>query len=292
MAAVWTGLVTAQTNESSCYRVEDGLVSYHRETFDPQFKRTHTVQRAIPEADAKTFIELKGPPFTCSAKDQNRVYWHSQVIADADPSSFVFFGGGYAKDKHRIYYRGAALQKADLASFEWFNFDSGLDPLVDAKDNSNIYHKGAPLDGLTARPSPAQLRPFDHNFFRDNAGVYRMHWGRQSRDNDLLPLPEADLSTFRLIGREHGSFARDRKRVYVFSPNGRRFRMLEPAEINSFTILNMNYAKASRNAYFQGEPLAGIDLATFEADGPRKAKDKHRSYDARGKASAPSAGHK
>lgn len=54
----------------------------------------------------------------------------------------------------------------------------------------------------------------------------------------------------------------------------------------SFVVLNRSYAKDSRCAYFQGQPIADVDLATFEANGPHQAQDQNRSYDARGRSRA------
>lgn len=86
------------------------------------------------------------------------VYYYSEPIADADPSSFQLLpfpnikgDSGYAKDKYHIFYGDHTIVGADLLSFVVLpSFDDEDGPDAFAKDKNYAYFDGGRIIGADA----------------------------------------------------------------------------------------------------------------------------------------------
>ena len=264
---------------AACYRVEERGVFYHKEGFDPQFKRTHVVRRPMPEADPGSFSPIAGPHFSCVARDSKFVYWHERIIAGADPASFRYTHGGYALDARSVFYLGGRLDGAHRESFTAFEFRSGLEPYIDAKDSARLYSKGAPPAGkLAAGLDIESFIALSRYFYKDKSAVYRVTWGKKWDDHGLQTVAGANPEDFRIYWESFGLAGGDGKRVYMNILQGRRYVEFTPEDAGSFVFLDKDYARDTKRVYYRGEPLEGVEAEGFSLkavkEGARKMKRK------------------
>ena len=164
----------------------------------------------MPEADAKTFEsldfnlardqnhvwrmdEIVPGAHAASAevihphrlwKDQNRVYYQSNVIPNADPRTIQHLGYTYYRDNEDVFWCSSTIADADTETFEV------LGNSFVAKDANRVYRSGKPLPEI----DPATCRLLLHNDYgyqvlSDKNGVYL----------NRLKFLHADPSTFTMI---------------------------------------------------------------------------------------------
>lgn len=87
------------------------------------------------DANATTFVELGGG----YAKDAFNVYYFGEKIKGSMSANFVILDGGYAKDSFNAYYRGKKVEGAFASTFK--STGDGY-----AEDSFNVYFKGKKLE--------------------------------------------------------------------------------------------------------------------------------------------------
>ena len=87
------------------------------------------------DAQATTFVELGGG----YAKDAFSVYYFGEKIKGSMAANFVILDGGYAKDAFNAYYRGKKVEGAFASTFK--STGDGY-----AEDTFNVYFKGKKLE--------------------------------------------------------------------------------------------------------------------------------------------------
>lgn len=212
------------------------------------------------------------------AKDKNRVYHYTNVVAGADPKSFEKLDKWYAKDKKHVYNarkEHKIYKNYDAKSFEilgnWFVKDKNgvyyehnlskeaikiknIDPAsfkilwgtYYLKDKKKVYYYEEKDGELTvkvlkdANPDSFVIEDVTSPYARDSQNVY---WNREK-------LVDADGSTFKLIMRT--SYGTDGKNVYYQSTK------LEDADPNKFKVKHRNIAITDKYVYFNGTKLEGL----------------------------------
>lgn len=120
----------------------------------------------LPKADVSTFAASSLDGY---GKDKNHVYWCTQIVADADPSTFTILSKEYAKDRANVYLVGGSkITDADPATFAPVRYLSAdaFEPLQTGygKDINYVYnldHKLPNADPATFTLDPV---PSDKNW--------------------------------------------------------------------------------------------------------------------------------
>lgn len=105
-----TSTIKAVTGTYSYYEVMDGNVTYFR--WNPMAMRYHT--RVLEQADPNTFVTIDSE----HGKDATTVYEWDIPILHADPATYKRLSNGYSKDATQVFYGRTRLEGADLATFE------------------------------------------------------------------------------------------------------------------------------------------------------------------------------
>ena len=105
-----TSTLKAVTGTYSYYEVIDGKVTYFR--WNPMGMRYHT--RVLENADPNTFVAIG----TEHGKDATTVYEWDIPILHADPETFKRLTENYARDATQIFYGRTRLEGVDLETFE------------------------------------------------------------------------------------------------------------------------------------------------------------------------------
>ena len=105
-----TSTLKAVTGTYSYYEVMDGNVTYFR--WNPMAMRYHT--RVLEQADPNTFVTIDSE----HGKDTTTVYEWDIPILHADPATYERLSNGYSKDATQVFYGRTRLEGADLATFE------------------------------------------------------------------------------------------------------------------------------------------------------------------------------
>lgn len=143
-SAAYLGVSADAFQDLSRYEV-DGLC-YGRDDDQVYFG-----SEVIEDADPDTFRFLGTEGFY--ATDETRVYAGATAIPYADPKNFIDLGQGYAKGKSTVFY--AAMEEGDLrlstikdADTETFQLASEWNTSYDALDKNNRYFFGAKVEML------------------------------------------------------------------------------------------------------------------------------------------------
>ena len=105
-----TSTIKAVTGTYFYYEVMDGNVTYFR--LNPMAMRYHT--RVLEQADPNTFVTIDSE----HGKDTTTVYEWDIPILHADPATYKRLSNGYSKDATQVFYGRTRLEGADLATFE------------------------------------------------------------------------------------------------------------------------------------------------------------------------------
>ena len=90
----------------------------------------------VTKIDRKSF-ELAA--FNNIARDKKNVYYNGEIIAKADPSTFVSLNYYYAKDKNNLYYLGKILTNVDKSTFQELGYYG--------RDKNGVYFQGVKIQG-------------------------------------------------------------------------------------------------------------------------------------------------
>ena len=219
--------------------------------------------KKITEIDRKTFRFLENNSFEPGVfLDKDKVFFLTNKIRGADPTTFVLIGKGYTKDAYNVYYEENILPDALPASFKivggshylWYGKDQqsvfmnemkieGADPktfrLIDnhsySRDRKHIFYVGKVIAG--ADPDTFRKSDFQHDGWASGK-IY--HQDKKHVFFDFTIIPESDVATFEIL---QPFFAKDKKHVYY---EGKVIPLLNPA---SFRIIDAHYGNFEDDNY-------------------------------------------
>jgi len=234
--------------------------------------------------------------FSNYKKDDDYVYFSTDIVVGADPKTFEIIDTQFAKDKNHIYYEGDVLEDSDSSTF-----------IVDEipKDKSNVYLflicEDNQWDQCYRRvkgADPASFEPIKYGFYKDKYHIFY----------NTKIVSEADVVTFTVYdgGKYDYTYGYDKNYVFVMGydrigvikekcSNLDRIggyylkcdnkvyyvdKLLAGADANTLIPVGVtaNYAKDSKNVYFDGEIVVGADAATFNIGDGINARDAYHTY--------------
>ena len=169
-------------------------------------------------------------------RDGQRVYYHHELIANADGSSFVELGHGYAKDKHHVYMHGKVLDHVDPSTFRLKSpshgsFHADKEKGRYQKSRSKVYFNGKDIDASTLT-----FEELGDGYAKDAFTVFYL--GRK--------IDGASVTSFKLLG---DGYAKDAFTVYFLG------KKMDDASVTSFKLLGDGYAEDAFNSYYWGKRL-------------------------------------
>src|SRR3989344_3244457 len=234
--------------------------------------------------------------FSNYKKDDNYVYFGTDIVVGADPKTFEIIDDQFAKDKAHVYYKGDMLEDSDSGTFV-----VGEIP----KDRFNVYLFLICEDNIWDQcyrkvegADPATLELFVGGLYKDKLHIF----------SGTEMIPNADIATFALHdGGKYGySYWYDKNYIFVRIYDGigvikekcnnldriagnylkcddkvyYEDKFLVGADVNTMIPVGVtaNYAKDSKTVYFDGEIVVGADAATFNIGVGINAKDKNYTY--------------
>jgi hypothetical protein len=228
--------------------------------------RWHFEDRPMQVADPASFQPL-GRHF---ARDARRGYYRDAEVADSDGASFEALSENAARDKQHVYWadtyrkgqeywsivhqRVSVMAGADPASYQVLRHGYG-------RDLRHVFLEGRPL----AVRDPASFEVLDRSFTRDVQRAY--HEGRE--------IAGSDGASFEVIDPA-GSYTRDRQHVFYRLPDVPRqaesgaaqpaVQVLRGANPTSVQVLGRAYARDGQRVWWSGQPVAGVDAASFAVE--------------------------
>ncbi len=172
-------------------------------------------------------------------------------VQGADQNSFVPINGVYAKDKNYVYLWNNVIEGADPNTFAYLGKDYG-------KDQQKVFFGGKELKGA------------DPNTFQ----IIEYRWSKDKNDAycGSEPLKVVDVASFKIL---HigilNDWAKDKNDYYFDAKK-------IDCDYSTVKILNGSYAIDKNRAYFDGIPIEGVDVKTFQATDGVSAKDRYRDY--------------
>ena len=234
--------------------------------------------------------------FSNYKKDDNYVYFGTDIVVGADPKTFEIINEQFAKDKTHVYYEGDVLEDSDSSTFI---------PGSIPKDKSNVYllltcenNQWDQCYQKVEGADPATFQPFAGGLYKDKSHIF---YGTRM-------ILDADLATFAFHdGSKYGySYWYDKNYIFVATYNGigtikekckdltqiggyylkcgnkvyygDKFLVGADAETMAPVGVTSNYAADSKTVYFDGEIVVGADAATFSIGDGINAKDKNYTY--------------
>ena len=227
----------------------------------------------IEDADGRTF-EALGEHYAkdaahvwyCDTYRDGREYFmrkhdRVQVIARADPRTFRYIDRGYARDSASVFFEGVRFAVEDVGSFELLEHPF-------ARDRVAGYYMRERIPGGDG----ATFVGVDSHYSKDRANVF--YSDVEPGVNGGAPmavhvrLPGAQPASFVAMDAD---YAADAGQAYF------KGRVLT-RDVAAFQVLAYGYAKSATEVFFEGEPVADADAATFSTfDSPT---DESRAGDA------------
>ena len=252
---------------------------------------------AFAPADPATFQPLS-PHF---GRDARQGYCRGSAVEGSEGATFEALSEHEARDGRAVYYcstyrkaqeywayqhlRIAAIPGADAASYRVLAHRH-------ARDRHRAYDRGQPF----AVRDAASFEPLSPRFAHDAQRGYFEH----------AEIPASHGASFALMDEDDPGYARDRAHAWhghieVSQPNRGPHPVLRPlqgADMATLRALGRGYAADARRVWYQGEPLARADAASFtvladataEADARDRAQAWQRGRAVAGNDPGPSAG--
>jgi hypothetical protein len=225
-------------------------------------------------------------------KDDKYVYWGNDVIPNSDPGTFSIIDRNFAKDRNQVYSEGRVLIGADPETFvaSTTPYDSNSIFIKTSCGDFVLCYKK--IEGADSNTYQILTR----NFGRDNFHVFY----------ETQIIPEADISTFAVLQGDGYFYGADRNNFYTIGYDrigvisrkcgdlgligGYYFRcdnniyhidtLLEDADSGTFIPVGVtsNYAKDSKNVYFDGKIVIGADPTTFSIGDGINTHDSRYTY--------------
>ena len=234
--------------------------------------------------------------FSNYKKDENYVYYGTDIVDGADPKTFSIINEEFAKDKSHIYYEGDMLEDSDSSTFVVGSIPkdkTNVYLLLTCEDNiwDQCYRK---VDGA----DPLTFQLFSYGFSKDKSHVFY--------NTEIIP--EADPITFTIHdgGKYDYTYGYDKNYIFIagydrvgvikekcndLNQIGGYYlkcddkvyyvdKLLVGADVKTMVPIGVtsNYAKDSKTVYFDGEIVVGADAATFGIGDGINAKDKNYIY--------------
>lgn len=175
--------------------------------------------------------------------ESNGVYYNGGLIDEADASTFIILGHGYAKDRNNVYMEGRILKYVDPFSFrlvERYDDYNGSDRQYNGhrgggyfKSNFDVFYDGRKIEDASA----STFRELEDGYAKDAFNVY--YRGRKVDD--------ASANSFKKVG---GGYFKDAFNFYF------RGRKVDDASANTFEYTGNGYAHDSFNTYYQGKKVS------------------------------------
>ncbi|MCD7932260.1 MAG: DKNYY domain-containing protein [Tannerellaceae bacterium] len=174
------------------------------------------------------------------AKDQNNVFFQTEIIKNADPETFEYVDYPFTKDKNNVYYEAQKIESADAATFELFK-DTYKDY---SRDKDHVFYKNSIVSGV----DPETFEKFigsncwidkNHVFINgeiiknSHAPTFGYFHDKSAYSGDKNDIyynnvgMNVDLPSFRILGK---GFAIDKNHVYGDG------KILEQYNIETFNI--------------------------------------------------------
>lgn len=234
--------------------------------------------------------------FSNYKKDDNYVYYGTDIVSGADSKTFSIINNEFAKDKNHVYSKGKVLEDSDSSTFV-------IDPIP--HDKFNVYLLLTCVDNQWAQcyrivngADPATFKVIGYGFGKDKSHIFYY----------TETVPEADTTTFTIHeGGKYGyTYGYDKNYIFVAGydrvgvikekcDNLDRIggyylkcdnkvyyvdKLLSGADANTFVPVGVtaDYAKDSKTVYFDGEIVAGADAATFNIGDGINTRDAYNTY--------------
>lgn len=170
----------------------------------------------------------------------------------------------YSKDKNNVYYHFQKIEDVDTGTFEPEGYSIG-------KDKMGVYYENHKVNGVDVN----SFEYLKNGFFKDKNNIYY----KNKKIENFKP------KNFEVIDY---SLVKQNEDLYYFTEdenNNTKFVPLESknVDIDTFQILDDDYAKDKNNAYYKGKIFKEADVKTLdkhynENDNGYKIRDKKKVY--------------
>ncbi|MBN1184395.1 MAG: DKNYY domain-containing protein [Bacteroidales bacterium] len=202
------------------------------------------------DLDPATYIK------TCNfyERKDNYLYFRDVILEDVDMNTLIlmenigttteFYGDvTFIKDKSHVYYRDKEIKNAETNSFRviYGNY---------AKDKKNVYYQNKVIKNA----DPESFKVLDMEYAMDTNCFYS--YGKRLKGREAIYIREL----YEMTGWINFDIFYTHSKQGDISYIGKRFN----CDTESFTDLDMHYAKDKYNAYYKGKKIKGADAASFE----------------------------
>ena len=170
----------------------------------------------------------------------------------------------YSKDKNNVYYHFKKIEGADIKTFEPEGYSIG-------KDKMGVYYETRKVNGVDVN----SFEVLKNDFFKDKNNVYY-----KNKKLEIFKPKNFEVIDYSLVKQNED--------LYYFTEdenNNTKFVPLESknVDIDTFQILDDDYAKDKNNAYYKGKIFKEADVKTLdkhynENDNGYKIRDKKKVY--------------
>ena len=170
----------------------------------------------------------------------------------------------YSKDKNNVYYHFKKIEGADIKTFEPEGYSIG-------KDKMGVYYETRKVNGVDVN----SFEVLKNDFFKDKNNVYY-----KNKKLEIFKPKNFEVIDYSLVKQNED--------LYYFTEdenNNTKFVPLESknVDIDTFQILDDDYAKDKNNAYYKGKIFKEADSKTLdkhynENDNGYKIRDKKKVY--------------
>ncbi|MBI3230796.1 MAG: DKNYY domain-containing protein [Burkholderiales bacterium] len=147
--------------------------------------------------------------FSPYARDAERVFFKTTVLAGADAGSFIDLGDDFAKDATTVFFRGKVLL-----------LDTESKRAADASSFARVPRLKV--------PGEQEIDAFARDFFRDSTGLY---WLKRWQRDQIVKLEVADAQSFIVLS---GGYAKDKQQVYQLDERAYQISVVAGADPASF----------------------------------------------------------
>ena len=170
----------------------------------------------------------------------------------------------YSKDKNNVYYHFQKIGGADIKTFEPEGYSIG-------KDKMGVYYETRKVNGVDVN----SFEVLKNDFFKDKNNVYY-----KNKKLEIFKPKNFEVIDYSLVKQNED--------LYYFTEdenNNTKFVPLESknVDIDTFQILDDDYAKDKNNTYYKGKIFKEADVKTLhkhynENDNGYKIRDKKKVY--------------
>lgn len=243
-------------------------------------------------------------------KDLNNVYYHSNIIENADVASFTFLPielgeennkklDYYAKDNNHVYFMGKAIENADPDTFTLFSITSASnkelkDWKLYAKDKNYVYFIGEKLehaDPKTFKSHEIDYVWIDKNYtfingdllsYIDNATFEHIEHSFYADKNNIYyevdPIENFPNENIIVLGSRY--IISNETFCYVEKTSISLITKFFHAHANSFDIAESEpvFSFDKDNMFFRGEMIPNLSMDSAVILGDNYVKDKSHVY--------------